>query len=212
MNIFCIQCPDAPNERIENVKTQQLKVPDLKITILDCVTKQDVQNRNIQGNEAMMPSKIACFLSHMKVYMTVMTHSSYSEKPYTLILEDDFNFVNDFQSQLDEYMSYIQDHNIEFDMFMLSPFHDSDEFRQSNDEHIYKDMYRYKSPAQFFSTAGYIINNNNLLRLSQSLTVDFMKAQPIDIYMFQQINEGNLNVLYVNPRLITTEDYVTTLT
>jgi GR25 family glycosyltransferase involved in LPS biosynthesis len=157
----------------------------------------NILNENIEDfnkNIDIKKREIGCYLSHLKTYELIKLKNK--TENYSVILEDDFKFTDDFMYKLEDTIINVKKNNIDFDFLFLG-------ILGYNGDHI-MDNSIFTVPSNSFGTHGYLINNKNIDKIIKKLSfIDCI----IDVQIFRKGENKELNVARIDPVIIDTGDF-----
>lgn len=186
-------------QRMENIKNQEQKIKQ-KIEIVDAV-KGDTLNisdllrtgllaETYKNATKVNKREIGCYMSHMNLYNFIKSNNI---NGYTLILEDDCNFLNEnFMDVLKDSINKLNNHD--FDLLYLGN-HNS-----IHGELVIDNIYKTNKNEMLIGTHCYLVNNKNIDKIIKS--TKFIDA-PIDIKIDSLSKKNELNVLVIYPVVAT---------
>jgi GR25 family glycosyltransferase involved in LPS biosynthesis len=186
-------------QRMANIKKQEEKIKQ-KIEIVDAVKGDTLNISELLGTGLLSNSyknaskinkrEIGCYMSHMKLYNLIKTNNI---NGYTLILEDDCNFLNEnFMDVLNDSLNKLI--NRDFDLLYLGN-HNS-----IHGELLLDNIYKTNNNEMLIGTHCYLVNNKNIDKIINS--TKFIDC-PIDIKIDSLSKKKELNVLVIYPVLAT---------
>ena len=153
-------------------------------------------NKIFEGNDYNMRKGIVgAALSHLQLWIKLIN----SDNDFFLILEDDIEFIDDFQVKLTKIINEIK--NINWDIIYLGH---SAKHKKSNNENLKIEKYNFiQSINESYGGAfAYIINKNGAEKMLDYINTNGM-TNAIDT--MQQKAADFINVFYIEPHLITTD-------
>ena len=194
-NIGCYVITLKKPEKMKNIEEQQKKCK-YNIEIVDAIFGDDlnmnelVKEKKVDANYVHgHPRQIGCYMSHMKIWDMIQEKQKNDSTKYSIIFEDDFNLVDDFNQRLKDILQDVEDKNIEFDMIILG------NLLGAGGELISKDVYKKQ---YFYGTHGCLIKNDNIDRLKNAMK--FIDNN-FDLKLNDMNTEGKINVHVVTPAL-----------
>lgn len=186
-------------QRMINIKNQEKKIKQ-KIELMDAVKGDTLNINELLGSGLLSESykdankikkrEIGCYMSHMNLYNLIKTNNM---QGYTLILEDDCNFLHDnFMDILKESLSKLR--NYDFDLLYLG------NHNNIHGELVIDNIYKTNNNEQLIGTHCYIVNNKNIDKIIAS--TKFIDS-PIDIKIDYLCKKNELNVLVIYPIIAT---------
>jgi hypothetical protein len=197
-------------DRIEHIENQRLK-SGIPLFYYDGVDGKTLNKEKLIQEGILCPhyAQISngghwgCFLSHKYLIDDLsnkynnLENSSSINTDYSIIFEDDFNIVNEeFDNKIYQVINDLKRINYDFDIIYIGNRNINDELY---DKQIVNNIYTLKSTAQP-TTEAYIINNKSLKKISSLLSI---VNSPIDWAFADLINSKKLNVLILNPQIVT---------
>ena len=155
--------------------------------------------KNPYTKNVITKGEIGCALSHIKIWETIIERNY----KYTLIIEDDIVFENNFVEKVKGYFNQINNLNFDFDLFYLSRKSFEPDLAKYSDN-IYKPNFSYW-------TCGYILSFNGALKLINSkykkdlIPVDEFLPQCY-INLNNKFNVKDFNAIVGVPHLIKPEN------
>ena len=192
-------------DRLENIRKQQEKLK-AKIELFDGIIGKNLKNIDIQSSKdpviefteninlddntqdnTIKKNEIGCYLSHYYLYKKIAQENTSST--YSVIFEDDFIINNDFENELNNALSFIDDFDI---IYLYLHGHTETEKKTNNICIITEDT-------GLFGTGAYIINNKNINKLINETKI--MKTQ-IDVQLQNIIRSKKLKVYKFCPYIV----------
>jgi GR25 family glycosyltransferase involved in LPS biosynthesis len=192
-------------ERLLNIALQEKKF-NIPIKIIDALYGPNIDTNELLKNGDLLPEfnndkisrkkEIGCYQSHKIIYDLISKNKT---KKYTLVLEDDFNVMNDnFREVFENILKNIND--LDFDIIFLGNTFD-------NIGTQYKEnIYYIDKNKKTIGTFAYIINNKNIDKI---INLTKLINEPIDIKLNNLIVSGLLNAYVINPNIINYKDSIT---
>jgi glycosyl transferase family 25 len=190
-------------DRVTNIENMSNKI-NKKITYFEAIKGKNVDlndltiyDENIKFNfNYRTKGEIGCYLSHLMLLKNLKN----SNFQYCLILEDDFNIINDnFNDELSDIINKI---DTDFDLIFLGNLN-------NNHGEIYKDNIYYVNKNQYlWGTHGYLVNIKNINKIYDNL-LNFNLA--IDNKYKELINNNILNAYIIYPVIIGINNYNSTV-
>uniref|UniRef100_A0A6C0D4X5 Glycosyl transferase family 25 domain-containing protein n=1 Tax=viral metagenome TaxID=1070528 RepID=A0A6C0D4X5_9ZZZZ len=182
-------------QRMINIKNQEKKIKE-KIEIMDAVKGDTLNISELLGSGLLSESykdadkikkrEIGCYMSHMNLYNLIKTNNM---QGYTLILEDDCNFLHDnFMDILKESLSKLR--NYDFDLLYLG------NHNNNHGELVVDNIYKTNNNEHLIGTHCYVVNNKNIDKIIAS--TKFIDS-PIDIKIDYLCKKNEIIVLVIYP-------------
>jgi glycosyl transferase, family 25 len=185
-------------DRLQNIN-DQLKKYNIDYNLIDGVhwktidqdklLKQFILGENFYDKKNSKRNKeIGCYQSHLKIYNKIVN----SDKPYSIILEDDFNVISfDLVNDINKILEKMKD--VDFDIIFLGNTY-------PNAGENYKDnIYKVDKNKETVGCFGYLINNKNIKKI---LNCTRFIDEPIDLKFNSLIKTDNLNIYTISPYII----------
>ena len=160
--------------RFENIKQMEELIGE-KITIFDAHGPELHPNFNL-------PGETGCYKSHKKLLESVKNNPG-----YTVILEDDVIFSEDFHSQV---LKIIKK-NIDFDILYLG------NLDGNHGKHISDTVYKVDSSRLLTGMHAYLVKNKNVHKITESLRY----SGAIDLEIPELIKSGKINGFVLWPSI-----------
>jgi GR25 family glycosyltransferase involved in LPS biosynthesis len=198
-NISCMVITLGNIDRLKNIEEQQNK-NNIYIQKIDAVNgsllnQDDLIRDNIldvrfKEGTSKRKNEIGCYLSHLKIYKTVL--NSNKVDGITIVLEDDFIInTNNFYESIENIINELRD--IDYDIVYLgNTFGNAGEQYKNN-------IYYVDKNNKILGTYGYLINNKNAKKIYE--LTKFVDTQ-IDEKINNLIKENKLNAFIVKPNII----------
>jgi len=193
-------------DRIDNINTQQTKIPNLKFEIVEAVNgnaMSDDEFKQLYDNGIVSKEKydyaiatkhgkgqIGIYLSTLKVYDMIKN----SSVRYSIIFEDDFQISDEFENQLNDIMDKVEVED--FDFIYLGNLSGN-----KDDNSIqYKDnIYYFNKENNLYGNHGYLINNSRINNIIEN--IKFID-RPIDNKIQDLTIENRFITLIVDPVIV----------
>ena len=139
--------------------------------------------------------EIGLWLSHTKIYDMIASNNR--SKKYSIILEDDFVFVDDYTKKLNDIISIIDETSLDFDIIFLGILTGT-----KTETHVER-LYNIDNDGVYYGSHGYLINNKKINEIINAFpivttTIDIEifnkgKLKELTIYIFEDniINQNN---------------------
>lgn len=185
-------------DRLDQINRQIYK-NDLKINIFyavngynlnqDDLIKQGTLLEIFKENTKSRHREIGCYMSHLTLLEFIKNKKD--NKKYSVILEDDFEIVNDnFKDTIKKIINSDIDN---FDMIILGNLNNNHGIQ------IHKNIYHFDNNNNYWGSYAYLINNNSLDKIINLINkID----KPIDIKYEELIKNKKINALVIFPTII----------
>ena len=179
------------NLDIDKLVSEKTLIPDIYENIHGKFNKEFENRKN----------EVGCFMSHLKIYNMIKDKiSNNTNKKYSVIFEDDFDLPDDFVNKLDNLHKKTENYIPDFDYLFLGIS------CGANGKHIVDDIFYI--PGGCFGTYGYIINNNSIDKILNSLQYIYTT---VDVEIFDKCINNELTGFYVNPSIVYPGGFETTI-
>ena len=176
------------------------------MTLVSAVDGQKLSpNRYLNGlfrdnTYDMKPGVVGCALSQLKLWQQLLRE--YKEYPFYFILEDDVEFIPQFEDEFNRLINHIANNFFHWDIIYLGTT--SAPTQVTTSDYLYQpktfaESFAYSHGGHF----GYLINHTGALKLLDFISTHGM-VNAIDTVVQKAINYG-MRVFYVQPPLVFTQ-------
>jgi hypothetical protein len=205
-------------DRIENMKKQQEKI-NKNVELIDAVVGDNLDLDELIHNGTLSPNaelfandslsqeeldkihkrEIGCWLSHKKLYETIINKNITTG--YSIILEDDYNLVYDFNEKLKQTINTIEDNNLRFDIIFLGLI------TNNIGEQLVDNIYKMGDKVHY-GTHGYLVNNKSIKKLNQLMSYI---TTTVDVEIIDKGKTNQLLIYRLNENIINQSNFGTTI-
>jgi len=203
-----------PEDRLKNIDLQQSKMREKSANIhleyIDAVKGIDVDIDKMKAsgelqplndssffNAKSMPNEVACYLSHMKTYRTILEKN---QPGFSVIFEDDFELKDEFIEKLDQSLEILK--SVDFDYCFLGMV------GGGGGEHVNGEVYRIPTEGSMWQTHAYMVKNENIPKIINKLMP--IKGL-IDVSIFDKGKSRELNVYKLEPTIVKQDQFYTSI-
>jgi GR25 family glycosyltransferase involved in LPS biosynthesis len=168
-NIDCYVITLGKPEKMKNIENQQQKIP-YQIQIVDAIFGDDLNLSELVNNGTLSlyysseskperKRQIGCYMSHLKVLDKIIENNT--DTKYSIIFEDDFNISDNFMTQLNENLEFID--TLDFDVLFLGTMLDG-----WIGKPVGKSIYTIN---EVYGTHGYLVKNAKVSHIKECMKV-----------------------------------------